>query len=770
MSQVPTRRGRGRGGPEGPPPPAGPGRGDGEGRDWRRFLPSWKILVVGVVVVAAGVFGMIMVGYSLTPMPTQAQAQASVDDQGSVIRYANGKVLARIGTKRKPVDNISEIPKHVQDAVIAAENSSYRDDSGISFSGMVRSLWSTATGQQVQGASTITQQMARNYYDGLSQERSLQRKVKEIFVAVKLNKSLSKEQILLQYLNTIYFGRGTYGIGAAAEAFFGKKKVSELTPEQGAYIAGRIQNPSAFDAAEKSGNLEATQFRYTYVLDQMAKLDPGAYGNLKAKTPVAPKRTKDRQIDYFNGVDGYMIITAIKEMERKTRIDLDELKTGGYDIRTTFDKDLMEAAKRAVNQHTRNAPDEVMATLAAVNPTNGRVIAFYGGDDYQYDAWNDAFQSVKQAASAFKPYVLAAWLEQGYSLRSYLPAKGPIKLEGTTPIDNDHASGAASVDVVKATASSINTAFAKMGEKVGLDSVVDIAARAGIDRARLEEVKEEQKYLLTIGSSGVTAVEQAGGYSIFANAGKHIENHVIIKATKKTGQVVLDERQYPSVRVISEEAAADATVALQAVVKSGTGRNAALYNRPVAGKTGTNNNNKDVWFVGFTPQVSTAVGMYRQQCKTKSGKVVRPVHDNCPWYRGKDSSKEKKYTQQKPYSSAFEAPLPGGYQGATYPAAIWKTFMLEATKNDKVEQFPPRADYGVPENLAPKPTPTPTRTIDPENPFEDPTDCPLLDPACDDDGNVSIDPNENGFPEDDDGMMGGGATVPDPMPSRREDG
>ncbi|MFD9943139.1 transglycosylase domain-containing protein [Nonomuraea sp. NPDC059023] len=768
MSQAP-RRGRGRGGPEGPPPPAGPGRGDGEGRNWRRFLPSWKIVVVGIVVVAAGVFGMIMVGYSLTPMPTQAQVQDGVDDQASIIRDANNKVIARLGTKRKEVQ-IQQVPRHVQDAVIAAENSSFRDDAGISFSGMVRSLWSTATGQQVQGASTITQQMARNYYDGLSQERSLERKVKEIFVAVKLNKSLPKEQILSQYLNTIYFGRGAYGIGAAAEAFF-KKDVKDLTPEQGAYLAGRIQNPSSFDQSEKSGDKGPTQFRYKYVLEQLGKLDPANYGNLLSKSPTAPKLTSSREKDYFKGVEGYMIMAVVNELERDHGIDMDDLKTGGYRITTTLDTGLMEAAKKAVNQHTANAPDEVMSTMAAVDPRDGRIKAFYGGDDYANDQWIDAFMSVKQAASAFKPYVLAAWLDQGYSLRSYLPAKGPITLEGTKPIDNDHASKASAVDVVNATASSVNTAFAKMGEKVGLDAVIDIASRAGINKERLVSTKERQMYQLTIGSSGVTAVEQAGGYSIFANAGMHFKNHVIMKVVNRDGQTLWDDKKRINpVKVITPEAAADATVALQAVVKSGTGRNAALYNRPVAGKTGTNNDNKDVWFVGFTPQISTAVGIFRQQCVTKSGKIVRPRFDNCPWYRGKDPAKEKKYTPQKPYSTAAEAPLPSGYQGATYPAAIWKTFMTEATKNDKVEQFPPRADTGVPENLAPKPTPTPTRTIDPENPFEDPTDCPLLDPACEDDGNVNVDPNEQGFPEGDDGMMGGGATVPDPMPSRREDG
>ncbi|MGP4095468.1 transglycosylase domain-containing protein [Nonomuraea sp. KM90] len=682
-------------------------------------------------------FGMIIVGYAVTPLPAQAQSQDGVDDRASVITYANGKTLAVLGVRRKPV-TYAQIPRPVQDAVIAAENSSFREDSGISLSGLARSLWSTLSGQQVQGGSTITQQMARNYYDGLSQERSVKRKLKEIFVAVKVNKSLSKEIILEQYLNTIYFGRGAYGIGAAAEAFFNVRDVSKLTPEQGAYLAGRIQNPSAFDEAEAAGRMAATEERYAYVIGQMAKLDPAAYGSLPSKSPTSPKRIKKWSKDYHKGINGYMITAVLNELKAKTGLDLDDVEKGGYRIRSTFDKRLMEAAKAAVNQHTRTVPDEITATLASVDPRNGRVSAFYGGDDYTTDQWNDAFMSQKQAASAFKPYVLAAWLNQGYSLRSFLPASSPLKLEGTTPIANDHPSKAPSVDVISATAHSVNTAFAKMGEKVGLDHVIDIAARAGLDRGNLESARDRHRYLITIGSSQVTAVEQAGGYSIFANAGKHYDNHVIIDVTTKDRQKRYVEKTTP-VHAISPEVAADATYALQAVVTQGTGRNAALPGRPVAGKTGTNNENKEAWFVGFTPQVSTAVGMFRQECRTKSGKVVRPRYDNCPWYRGKDPTKEKAYTPDKPYTLPYEVPLGAAFEGATYPAAIWRTFMTEATKNQPVEQFPPRADIGNTQDLAPEPTPsaTPAPSATPvltSTPLPEPsTDDPAVDdPAGDD--------------------------------------
>ncbi|HLU73514.1 MAG TPA: transglycosylase domain-containing protein [Nonomuraea sp.] len=764
-SDAPRRSRRAGGGPGGPGgPPAGPPKGGGDKPRWRRFLPSWKLVLATFVVLSGGMLGMIMVAYSLTPVPREDQIQEGVTDQESVIVDRNGVELARLGTKRIPV-KYDQVPRPVQDAVIAAENDSFREDSGISFSGMVRSLWSTVSGQQVQGASTITQQMARGYYDGLSQERSIQRKIKEIFVAVKLNKVLPKETILEQYLNTIYFGRGAYGIGAASKAFFGKP-VEKLTPEQGAYLAGRIQNPGRFDREEEAGNNGVTEFRYKYVIGQMAKLDPQAYGNL---APKSPKRIKYKPDDPFKGLKGYMVQTVLDELERLDIPKADVYK-GGYHVKSSLDLKLMRAARAAVKQHIGNLDPEINATLAAVDPRNGQILAFYAGEDYAKDQWNDAFLSQKQAASAFKPYVLAAWLDAGYSLRSYVPAKGPVKLDGTTPIDNDHSMKASAVDVVSATASSVNTAYAKMGEKVGLDKVIDIAAQAGLNKDRLEAARKEHHYLLTIGSSTVTAVEQAGGYSIFANQGRHYENHVVIEVKDKDGKTVISEKKTYN-QVISPEAAADAVVALEAVVKSGTGRSAALPGRPVAGKTGTNNDNKEAWFVGFTPQVSTAVGLFRQQCRTASGKVVKPKYDNCPWAKGKST----KYTMDNPYSRPYEIPLGPGFQGATYPAAIWKSFMLEATKGQKVVPFPERADAGITENLVPKPTPTPTPTrdateLDIGDPFDeddfDVDDC-VIGPCGDDDGNVSIDPNQDDVPVDD-GLLGGGRNdVPAPSQVRR---
>ncbi|WP_248964660.1 transglycosylase domain-containing protein [Sphaerisporangium perillae] len=623
-------------------------------------------------VLAAGVFGMIAVAYANTSLPDVNDAKETAIAQGSTFYYADGSAMARLGTERKLI-KLDDVPKHVQDAVVAAENKTFWTDPGISLSGIVRSAWSTATGSQVQGASTITQQMVRGYFKGVSQERTIKRKVTEIFIAVKLDKEWDKNKVLEYYLNTVPFGRNTYGIEAAAREFFGHG-VKNLTPAEGAYLAGRIQQPGSFDIAEEKKDYSGTEYRFNYVLGQMAEINPKLYGDYRTKLKF-PK-PKPRQVSSaFGGLRGYMLTEVIKELEA-AGIPRSEIETGGYKIYTTFDKKLMLAARTAVKQTTAGLPKEVHTGLAAVDPTNGRVVAFYGGDNYlgkHPDQFNEAFQARKQAASAFKPYVLAAWLEAGHSLKSYVTGKQPLKLEGTTPISNGH-STPASMDIIYATQHSINTAFGQMGAEVGLDAVKRIAEDAGLSKDSLDKDVEEHKFLFSIGSAGVTPVEQAGGYSIFANAGKHYKTHTVIRVLAPDKTEVVTEDKTPK-RVISEEVAADAIVALRSVVKGGTGTAAALSDRPVAGKTGTNNDNKEAWFVGFTPQLSSAVGMYKEDGKTGA-----------------------------------ELSLGNNFDGGTVPARVWRAFMAEAMKGRKVMEFPPPSNIGTPLELAPKPTPTPSPT------------------------------------------------------------
>ncbi|NUR93015.1 MAG: penicillin-binding protein [Nonomuraea sp.] len=768
VSDAPRRTRRGGGQPpSGPQGPQGPRRGGGGGGDddderktWRRFIPSWKIVMAAFAVVAAGIFGMIAVAYANTPLPTGVQEDALAEQ--SILYYNDAHTpIASLGTPRKIV-GFDKMSDTIKDAAVAIENKTFYTDPGISIGGMFRSVYMTVTGQQLQGASTITQQMARNYYNGLSRDVSIKRKINEIFVAVKLDKNMSKQDILKNYLNTINFGKA-YGIEAAAQTYFGVS-AAKLSAPQAAYLAARIQTPSWSDDSD------ALKSRFQTVLTNMAELWPQKYGQLP-QTAKFPKVKKNDAGNEYAGLNGYMITQVLQELKVDRNLSPDEVRRGGYKIVSTFDKRLMQAAKTAVLQVTRGMPPEYHTGLAAINPKNGRVLAFYGGTDFLKDPWNEPFDSAKQAASAFKPYVLAAWLDAGYSLKSFVPGNVtvPKVLPGQQPggFRNSHNVGAA-VDVIKATAQSVNTAYVSMAYALPgkLEDVKRVVENAGFNKDRMETDVQKHGYGFAIGSAPVTPVEQAAGYSIFANGGRYTKYHVVQSVTRDK-QVVLAE-QRASKSVISPEAAADATKAMQEVLRSGTAAGKGLGSRPAAGKTGTNNEEKEAWFVGFTPQLSVSVGMYKEECRTTKGnKLVRPRYSNCPITPS--SKPSKKYNADHPYTRPNEVSL--GFEGADKPTATWRTFMELALQGKQVEQFPDPADIGEPENIVPSPTPTPTES-DPFTDPSDPAEC-LVQPC---DQPTIFNPNDD--QPDDGGLINdGGATgpptpepnlVPDPMPGRRE--
>ncbi|WP_433435971.1 transglycosylase domain-containing protein [Nonomuraea sp. CA-141351] len=749
------RRSRRRGDGEPPEPPGPPTKKGGKG-GWRRFVPSWKIVVAGFVVLAAGLFGMVMIAYANTPVPDAEQAKSEALAQQSIIYYRDGKEIAKLGTKREIVP-ISKMDQTVRDAAVAIENKTFYEDSGISISGMFRALYMTATGQQLQGASTITQQMASNYYDGLNREVSIKRKISEIFVAVKINDKLSKDDILQNYLNTVNFGRA-YGVEAAAKAYFGDNATAaKLTPEQGAYLAARIQQPNWEPDAP------ALKVRWNTTIKYMAEQWPDRYGQLP-QTAKWPKLRKDSNENELGGLKGYMVMQVLEELKQRG-LTPDEVRSGGYRITSTFDRKLMLAAKEAVQSTTSSMSKEYHAGLAAVNPKNGRVLAFYGGSNYVKDPFNEPFDAKKQAASAFKPYVLAAWLQAGYSLKSYVPGNEtvPKEIPGIQKegIRNSHNVGR-SIDVIKATAQSVNTAFVSMAYKLPgqLGDVKNLVESAGFNQERMEADVDEHSFQFAIGSALVTPVEQAAGYSIFANGGKYTKYHVV-QEVRQGNQVVYGE-QRASKKVVDPAVAADATVAMQEVLRNGTARGQGLGNRPAAGKTGTNNDEKEAWFVGYTPQISAAVGFYREECRTKT-KVVQPINASCPTTPGGKPS--KKYSAAKPYSRAYEVSL--GFEGAGPPTATWRKFMLLAHEGLPIEQFPKKAEVGLPENIVPSPTPTPTPSAD--NPF-DSGDDPLGDQSgnqdclvgpCDDnatptDAPTIDDGGDTGFPQTANGDVANG--------------
>ncbi|MCK2213171.1 transglycosylase domain-containing protein [Actinomadura sp. ATCC 31491] len=583
----------------------------------------------------------------MTPIPDTTQKQATA--QGSVIYYRDGKtVLARQGVDRKVVE-LSKVPEHVREAVIAAENRSFYEDAGVSVKGTARAVWSTVSGQQLQGGSTITQQLVRNYYSGLSQERSVTRKFKEILIAMKVDQSKSKDWVLEQYLNTIYFGRGANGVQSAARAYFGKD-VEDLSVAEGAYLASVIQQPSRF-ADPEGADLQAAQARWRSVVQAMGQigaLTPEQVAAQRFPELIAPKKPFE-----LKGQTRYMLQQVTDELNRRGYTD-EEINSGGLKIVSTFDKKLMAAAERAVKEVLPdNTPKKVRTGLAAVDPATGEVVAFYGGDPDRYD-YDNAFSAKVMAGSTFKPYTLAAALDNGFDLSTRVNGNSPLRVASADkPIPNDSGRSYGQINLVQATQNSVNTAFVDLGQKVGLDKVAETAEAAGIPASQLTQRTAAS---FPLGVSSVSAVQNASGFSTFANKGVHVEAHVLRSVTDSEGH---KEVVKPAeIKVVGEQAAADATYAMQQVVKYGTGTAARLYDRPVAGKTGTTDDSRSVWFNGFTPQLAVAVDMFRD--------------DN----------------------ATVKIPGYGTQFGGQLPAQIWRAFMTEAMAGEPVEEFPEPSEYG----------------------------------------------------------------------------
>jgi membrane peptidoglycan carboxypeptidase len=684
-------------------PSAGPAPSGEPGEPARRGPLVGLSRRVGFAVLGIVGFGLLAfaLAYQFTPIPS---AQNGARAEGSVFYYADGKkVIAKQGTNRVTVP-ISRVPEPVRAAVISAENRSFYNDPGVSLSGTTRALWSTLSGEQVQGGSTITQQMVRNYYSGLSQERTVFRKLKEIMVSLKVGREKNKDWILQEYLNTIYFGRNAYGIQAAAKAYY-NTDVSKLTPEQGAYLAAAIQMPSYFADPYEERRAPAEQ-RWRYVIEGMVRVGAVKASDAAAmKFPVPPEQ---KHTDVLGGQVGYMMDTAKKELEARGYAE-DEINRGGLKIVTTFDKKLMDAAAKAVKSNVpTKTPKKVLTGLVSVNPHNGEVVAFYGGRDYLERQLNSSFDSYAQAGSGFKPYVLAAALNDGKGLDTTVDGSSPQTFNGTE-IHNDGDTSYGMVDLVTATQRSINTAYINLGREVGLDKVAAMAEKLGIPEKQLAANGADTQPTFPLGTVSVSPVQQAGAFATFAADGVYHKPHVIRSVRRPgTKSKKITER---GVQAFPKDVAADAVYALSKVVEGGTGTAAQLSDREVAGKTGTTDKGRAIWFNGFIPQMATSVGIFR--------------------------------TDNKPLE------IPGfSIYGGVLPAQIWQTYMTEATRDMPVEKFPEPSDIGPAEDPNPPQIIMPPRTREPSFkpspepiPTEEPTSEPEPSPSPPDpDPTMTIEP------------------------------
>jgi membrane peptidoglycan carboxypeptidase len=584
---------------------------------------------------------------------------AYVNSQATVIQYSNGQEIGRIGAQNRQILPLAKIPLRLRYAVMAAEDRNFYSNRAFSVTGLGHAVLSNVlTLGQGRGGSTITQQYAKTAF--LTPERSVQRKIKELVISLKLENALTKDQILENYLNTIYFGRGSYGVQTAAQQYF-NRNANQLTISQSAVIASILRSPGLYDPdygdkAQKARNLARLQARFQYVIQGMLEEKWITAEEAKAaKMPVVSPRTTGGSL---SGPKGYIIDAAQKELS-KLGFTQEQLMVGGYVIKTTLEQRAQQSAVDAVNKlYPTNAPENLHIGLVAIRPGTGEVIAMYGGKDYVLRQLNDATQSIALAGSTFKPFALVAALEQGIPLTSMWNGDTPQTFDDLGKpyiVDNYGGEGWGQIDLKTATQHSVNTVYVPLGIKAGLDRVVDVARRAGIP----ESVAMMPTPSVSLGVASPHVIDVANVYATFAANGVYSKPYMVAQVIGPN-KGVLYEGKPQTQEVFSKEVMADLTYALKSVVNGGTGSAALALGRPAAGKTGTSQSNASAWFSAYTPQLAASVSLFRDSASESLNGI-------------------------------------GGLNsvtGGTFPARIWTAFMKGALKDEPILDFPAPSNIG----------------------------------------------------------------------------
>lgn len=630
-------------------------------RKIRRILPSFRQLFV----VALVGFGLAVLALSFSVRVTAVPAPSEISvAQTSILYYDDGVTeLGRLGEANRVSVNMEQIPLFAQQATLAAEDRDFYNHGGFSIRGISRAIYTNLIGASgAGGGSTITQQYAKNAY--LTQERTLSRKYKELVLSIKLETIVAKDQILNDYLNTIYFGRGTYGIATAANQYF-DKNVVELNLSESALLAAIIQAPNALAPED---NLEGLTNRWNYVLDGMAT--QGWITAEERSNVQFPMIVPNKALDTFGGPQGYLI-EQVRQTMFENGISEDQINLSGLRVITTFNKVAQDALFKAVLEEgpTQNI-EGLRIGVASVRPETGEVVAIYGGADYLVNQFNNATQMIGQAGSTFKPFTLAAALENNITLATTFSGKNKTMVDNYEVVNYGGKSYGDQITLLKATENSVNSAYVELANLVGPEVVFEAAKRAGIPA---DSVGMEPNLAFTLGTTSPNVVDIAAAYATFASRGLQVSPSYIISVTASSGEVIFKLSPKP-VQAFSTDIADTVNYALQKVVTAGTGKAAKALGRPVAGKTGTTNENKSALFAGYTPELATAV------------MFVKDGPDGLPITLSGTGGLEK-------------------VTGGSYPARIFTAYMKGALADKPVTKFAP-LPTGVPNGANPTSSPS----------------------------------------------------------------
>ncbi|MDN5963338.1 MAG: penicillin-binding protein [Actinomyces sp.] len=697
--------GRGRGGaPSGRTRSAGRRR---KGRVGRRIGLGIVFTVLGGLIAGLAAF---LILYARLDVPAADQVALS---QTTTVYYADGTTeMGTFSEINRTIIDPSTLPDYVGQAVVASEDRTFYTNAGIDLKGILRALVNNVRGGERQGGSTLTQQYVERYYVG--ETTSYTGKVKEAVLAVKINREQSKDEILGNYINTIYFGRGAYGIEAASKAYFGHP-AADMSVSEAAMLAGIIPAPSAWDPALDP---DKAQERWQRVLDLM--VEDGHISQADADAATFPDTIPPSEGNTsMTGTTGYLMQQVRTELEATGTFTDEQIDTGGLSIISTIDKTKQDAAVAAASSMTEVEGwngDTMHTALSSVDPATGEIVAEYAGADYQKRQQNAVTDDIAQAGSTFKTFALLAHAEKGGSIMDTYDGSSPERFDGLTdPVQNDGNYSFGRVTLKKAAEYSINTAFVSLNEQVGPATTMEAAIQAGIPQ---DTNGLEPTLLNVLGFAAPHNIDITRAYATIASGGMKVDPHIVREVKDASGATAYATPVDPQ-RVFQAADVSAIMPGLKAAMGAdGTGEKAAALGRIVAGKTGTSEDQRSAQFVAMVPQLVTAVSMYQSDAE---GNSVR-LDD----IGGLDQ-----------------------FHGGDWPADVWVKYMSVAVQDLPDEDFswitqdstrapsvapaptwtqapepePPQPQPQAPEpEESPQQPPTPTPTPEPPTPTPEPTE------------------------------------------------
>jgi penicillin-binding protein 1A len=615
---TPTRAARHQQGRQARPPGTERKQQQPPSRSRFRKVLRWTLwLAIPAVAVAAGTVIGLIYAFARVPLPAEvptAQTIVFLDETG---RQEIGTLSAQ---ENRRVVKLDKIPDHARRAVLAAEDRDFYEHGAISWRGLARATAANVLRRRIsEGGSTITQQYVKNAFPGVGRERTLFRKLKEAVLAVKLERKFTKDQILEFYMNTVYFGRGAYGIDAAARTYFsvpGKRRVTaqNLNEAQSALLAGVIRSPEFYGRKDHATSAKA---RRNYILQAM--VDRGWLTSREGRKAIASKlgiNWEAKRQGIANSRAPYFLEKVRQYLV--ARYGAEAVNLGGLRVRTTLDLAMQRQAQEAV-ERALTVPSAPRAAVVAIDPRTGAVRAMYGGRNFEKRQFNYATNAIREAGSTMKPFVLAQALTDGISVNSVFPGPAELIVDGEDFVNYDDASYG-QLTLTDATRLSVNTIYVQLMQQVqpgrvakfakahGLAAELDGSAEPGADPRPLEDAPVLKPVLaLSLGSGSVTTLQLASAFGTWANRGIHQAPHLVEKVVDSQGRVIEEHRRPQGTQVIAQSHADTINMVLKRAVENGTGFRARLDGREVAGKTGTTSEYTDARFVGYTTDLVTSV-------------------------------------------------------------------------------------------------------------------------------------------------------------------